>query len=106
MKMKSPTHPVHRRGVLKSMLNPCIDTPSRTALGSLMRGYTPQGSKPSTGTRPKPRAHLVRVKSSGGLMTGIDGSLDRMIAHALVTGPQTSGVLSSLFGLSPNLTGR
>lgn len=41
-------------------------------------------------------------KSGGGMEAG----LDQMIAKSLVQGPQTSNVLSSLFGLTPNLIGR
>ncbi len=103
--MKKPKHPAYRRALLKSMLDTGVSQPSRTALGNMMRGYKLQGSKPSTGTRPKPRAHLVRVKSSG-IMGSLDNSIDKMIATALVGGPHTTGVLSSLFGLTPNLTGR
>ena len=95
----------HRHAMLKSMLDRGIGSPSAKALGQMMRGYTPQGAKPSSGTRNPPRAHLVR-QSSSGMMTGLDGTLDRMIAHALTGGPHTTGVLSSLFGLTPNLTGR
>jgi hypothetical protein len=104
-KLRPPSQPAHRRAQLKSMLDGSLVSPSAKALGSLMRGYHEQGSQPSTGTRPPPRAHLVRQRSSG-LATSLDNTLDRMIAHALVGGPQTTGVLSSLFGLSPNLTGR
>jgi hypothetical protein len=39
-------------------------------------------------------------------MSRLDSSIDHMIAAALVKGPATSGVMSSLFGLTPNLTGR
>ena len=95
----------HRRAMLKSMLDRGISSPSGKALGNMMRGYTPQGPKPSTGTRNPPRAHLVR-QSSAGPMAGLDNTLDRMIAHALAGGPHTTGVLNSLFGLTPNLTGR
>lgn len=103
-RLKPPSQPAHHRAVLKSMLDNSLVTPSAKALGHMMRGYTPQGNKPSTGTRNPPRAHLVRQSSSS--YNDIDSTLDRMIARALVGGPQTTGVLSSLFGLSPNLTGR
>ena len=104
MKLKPTGHAAHRRAVLKSLLTQGIDAPSRTALGNMMRGYKLQGSKPSTGTRAAPRAHLVRAKA--GLSMTIDASLDKMIATTLIGGPHTTGVLSSLFGLTPNLTGR
>jgi len=105
MKLKPPGHAAHRRAILKSTLSQGIDAPSRTALSGMMRGYKLQGNKPSTGTRHAPRAHLVRQNSSG-FMTSIDNSIDKMIATALVGGPHTTGVLNSLFGLTPNLTGR
>ena len=106
MKLKPPTHAAHRRAVLKSTLDQGIASASRAALGSMMRGYKLQGAKPSTGTRRAPRAHLVRVRSGSSLINSLDSSIDHMIATALVKGPATSGVLSSMFGLSPNLTGR
>jgi hypothetical protein len=104
-KLKQPGRSAHHRTMLKSTLEQSMASPSAKALGSMMRGYTPQGSKPSTGTRSAPRAHLVR-QSASGAMAGLDNSIDRMIAQALAGGPHTTGVLSSLFGLSPNLTGR
>lgn len=104
-KLKPPGEAAHRRAILKSTLDQGIDAPSAKALSSMMRGYKLQSSKPSTGTRNPPRAHLVRQRTDT-TMTGIDSSIDRMIAQALVGGPQTTGVLSSLFGLTPNLTGR
>jgi hypothetical protein len=104
-KLRPPSQAAHRRAILKSTLDQGMNSPSAKALGNMMRGYKPQGSKPSTGTRNAPRAHLVR-QSTSGLSTSIDNTLDRMIAQALVGGPHTTGVLSSLFGLTPNLTGR
>jgi len=104
-KLKPPSRSAHHRAILKSTLDRSLDSPSARALGQMMRGYHPQGSKPSTGTRNPPRAHLVRQRSSGP-MTGLENSIDHMIARALVGGPHTTGVLSSMFGLSPNLTGR
>src|ERR1035437_6599914 len=105
MKPKHPGHAAHRRGLLKSLLSQGIDAPSHTALSAMMHGYKTQGSKPSTGTRPAPRAHLVRAGSSGIGLSGLEHSFDRMVASALTGGSQTTGVLSSMFGLSPNLTG-
>jgi hypothetical protein len=104
-KLKPPSQSAHRRAILKSTLDQNIDAPSTKALSDMMRGYKLQSSKPSTGTRNAPRAHLVRQRTDS-TMTGIDSSIDRMIAQALIGGPQTTGVLSSLFGLTPNLTGR
>jgi hypothetical protein len=105
-KLKPPKQPAHRRAILQSTLNQSMDSPSAKALGKMMHGYHPQGVKPSTGTRLAPRGHLVRQSTSSGLTMSIDHSIDRMVASALVGGPHTTGVLSSLFGLSPNLTGR
>ena len=107
MKLKHPAHPAHRRRLLRSVLKAGIEQPSHKALGHLMSGYKPDGIKPSTGARQAPRAHLVREKSgSNAIMNRLDSSIDHMIATALVKGPATSGVMSSLFGLTPNLTGR
>jgi hypothetical protein len=103
-KFKPPSSPPSQRAALKSMMDASLFSPSAKSLGRMMRGYTPQGDKPSTGTRAAPRAHLVRQSSSS--YNDIDSTLDRMIAKALTGGPQTTGVLSSLFGLTPNLTGR
>lgn len=104
-RLKPPSKPAHHRAILKSTLDQSLASPSARALSQMMRGYHTQGSKPSTGTRAAPRAHLARQGSSS-LMNGIDNTLDRMVAQALAGGPHTTGVLSSLFGLSPNLTGR
>jgi len=104
MRLKPPSQPAHHRAALKSMMDASLVSPSAKSLSSMMHGYKPQGDKPSSGTRNAPRAHLVRQSSSS--YNDIDSTLDRLIAKALVGGPQTTGVLSSLFGLTPSLTGR
>jgi hypothetical protein len=103
-KLKRASRAAHRRALLQSTLDQGLNSPSATALGSMMRGYQPQGDKPSTGTRPPPRDPRARQNASG--MNGLDHVLDRMIAAALTSGPHTTGVLGSLFGLSRHLSGR
>ena len=105
MKLKAPTHAPRRRALLKSLLDRGVDQASTKSLNAMMKGFKQQGDKPSTGTRPAPRGRLTRQKTDSA-MTSLDSHIDRMIAQALTGGPQTTGVLSSLFGLTPNLTGR
>ncbi|MBU6475062.1 MAG: hypothetical protein KGL10_09670 [Alphaproteobacteria bacterium] len=105
MKIKQPAEPAHRRQ-LRNLLNPgTLSSASTADLSGLMKGYAPSSYvRPSSGAR-RERAHLTRVGGSSAL-NGLYGSLDRAIADTLVKGPMTTGVLGSVFGVTPGLTGR
>ncbi len=105
MTLKKPAGPAHRRQLRTLLDGGALGPASTAALSGMMRGYAPShGQKPSSGSR-RTRAHLSRAGAGGG-MGAMYGSLDRMVADMLLKGPMTTGVLGSVFGVTPNLTGR
>ncbi len=105
MKLKKPAGAAHRRQLRNLLDGGALGSASTAALSGMMKGYaSSNGLKAASGSR-RTRAHLTRVGGSSA-MSGINGSLDRMVANMLLKGPLTTGVLGSVFGITPSLTGR
>jgi hypothetical protein len=106
MKLKKPKEAAHRRQLRNVIDGGALSSASKASLSGMMKGYAASnGLKASSGSR-RARAHLTRVGAGGGGMSGMYGSLDRMVANMLLKGPMTTNVLGSVFGISPGLTSR
>jgi len=99
----SATNDARAAGDVSATLLKSLGQPAEASLGALFSG---SGGNDDSFSRNASPFSTETAGNSGFDQKAFEITIDQMVAHSLLRGRETSGVLRTLFGLVPTLIGR